>query len=62
MDLGFILLIALVIPFVILFPVLIWAGVVSGLYALIRDKVRRKSAARQKQTNEEALVHKTVAR
>lgn len=57
MELGFIILLVLVIPFVVLWPALIWAGAVSSLYMLIRDKVRRRAAAHQGQTKEEALGH-----
>jgi hypothetical protein len=57
MEWGFIILLVLVIPFMLLWPALIWAGAVSSLYMLIRDKVRRRTAARQRQPNEEALRH-----
>lgn len=38
-------LVLLVAIFAILSPVLIWAGVVSGLFRVIRDRVRRRVAA-----------------
>jgi hypothetical protein len=61
MEWGFILLLVLVIPFIIMWPALIWMGAISGLYALIRDKVRRRATVSQKQPGEEVLGHKTTA-
>lgn len=45
MELGIIILIALVVPFVAIWPLLIWAGAVKILYSLIRGKVREKAIA-----------------
>ena len=36
---------ALTLPIVLLVPVLIWAAVVSGLYQVVRDTLRRRAAA-----------------
>jgi hypothetical protein len=39
------ILVLLVAVFAILTPVFIWAGVVSGLFRVIRDRLRRRVAA-----------------
>jgi hypothetical protein len=45
MELGFILLLVLVVPFIIIWPALIWAGVIKGLYTLMRTRVKARAAA-----------------
>ena len=37
--------VAIVLPIVLFVPVLVWAAVVSGLYQVIRDTMRRRVAA-----------------
>lgn len=37
--------VALALPIVLFVPVLVWAAVVSGLYLVIRDTVRRRATA-----------------
>jgi len=49
MELGFIILLVLVVPFIILWPALIWAGAVKSLYSLVRDRVRQKAGAKNSQ-------------
>ncbi len=49
MELGFIILLALAIPIVVIWPLLIWAGAIRGLYMLVRDKVRGRAKAHQTQ-------------
>ena len=49
MEWGFIILLALAIPIVIIWPLLIWAGAIRGLYMLVRGKVRGRAKARQAQ-------------
>ncbi|MCJ7769848.1 MAG: hypothetical protein MUO92_05210 [Dehalococcoidales bacterium] len=49
MEWGFIILLALAIPVVIIWPLLIWAGAIRGLYMLVHDKVRERAKARQAQ-------------
>lgn len=39
------ILVLLVVVFAILAPVFIWAGVVSGLFRVIRDSLRRRATA-----------------
>ncbi len=50
--------VALVLPIVLVVPVLIWAAVVSGLYQVARDSLRRRAAAprRQVAVAEERIV------
>jgi hypothetical protein len=45
MELGFIIMLALVIPFIVVWPVLIWAGAIKSLYTLIRGRVKEKAVA-----------------
>ncbi len=45
MELGIIIMIALVVPFVAIWPLLIWAGAIKSLYTLIRSRVREKAIA-----------------
>ena len=40
------LVVALTLPIVFIAPVLIWAAVVSGLYQVVRDTLRRRAAVR----------------
>ena len=49
MEWGFIILLALAIPIVIIWPLLIWAGAIRGLYVLVRDKVRGRAKAHKAQ-------------
>jgi hypothetical protein len=43
MEWGFILLLVLTIPVVIIWPLLVWVGAISGLYQLARSKVRNRA-------------------
>ncbi len=45
MEWGFIILLVLAVPIVIIWPLLIWAGAMSGIYQIIRSKVRGKATA-----------------
>jgi hypothetical protein len=47
MEWGFIILLAIAIPIVIIWPLLIWAGAIRGLYLLVRGKVRGRARAHQ---------------
>jgi hypothetical protein len=48
MEVGFIILIVLAIPIVIVWPLLIWVGAARGLYQAIRNRIRSKATATQK--------------
>ena len=57
--------VALAIPVVLLVPALIWAAVVSGLYQVARDTLRRRTATQRRRAaraTEEAAVVREVAR
>jgi hypothetical protein len=61
---GFIILLVLAVPIVIIWPLLIWAGAMSGLYQLIRNKVRGRATANRRSavgTAGEAGSRKTPA-
>ena len=63
MGWGWILLLVLIFPFAILWPLLIWGGAIISLHQLIRDKVWRRVMVHQKRTMEtakEPLVRKRV--
>jgi hypothetical protein len=47
MDLGFIILLAIAIPIVVVWPLLIWAGAIRGIYMLVRGKVRGRAKVSQ---------------
>jgi hypothetical protein len=47
MELGFIILLAIAIPIVVVWPLLIWAGAIRGIYMLFRDRVRGRAKAGQ---------------
>jgi len=49
MEWGFIILLALAIPIVIIWPLLIWAGAINGIYQLFRNRVRGRAKAHQTQ-------------
>jgi hypothetical protein len=48
MEPGFIILLVLVVPFVLLWPLLIWAGAITSLYAMLRSRLGRKAAEPRK--------------
>ena len=48
MDMGFIILLALAIPIVVIWPLLIWAGAIRGIYQLVRNRARSKAPVEQK--------------
>jgi hypothetical protein len=55
--------VALALPIVLLVPVLIWAAVVSGLYQVARDTLRRRAAAHRRRAAraaEEAVIRREV--
>ena len=45
MEWQLILALALIIPVVLFVPALIWAAVVSGLYLVLKDALRRRARA-----------------
>lgn len=47
MEWGFIILMVLAVPIVIIWPLLIWAGVFRGLYKLVRNRVPGKENVHQ---------------
>jgi|GEM_PF-5257557 len=49
MEPGFIILLVLVVPFVILWPALIWAGAIASIYSVVRNRMRQRAALHQKQ-------------
>jgi hypothetical protein len=48
MEVGFIILMALAIPIVLIWPLLIWAGALRSIYKSIRAKAKAKAMASQK--------------
>jgi len=48
MEVGFIILMVLAIPVVVIWPLLIWVGAARGLYQAIRNRVKSKATAAQK--------------
>mgnify|MGYP001095083946 CR=1 FL=1 len=48
MEWPVILALVIGIPIVLFVPVLVWGAVVSGLYQVIRDAVRRRAVARRR--------------
>ena len=50
MEVGFIILLALAIPIVVIWPLLIWVGAVRGIYQLVHNRVRGKVPVTQKTT------------
>jgi hypothetical protein len=48
MEIGFIILMVLAVPIVIIWPLLIWGGAVMGLYQAIRKRARSKVSSTQK--------------
>ena len=62
MDWGLLVVLILVIPFVIIIPVLSFAGLFWGLFAVIRDNLRERKAARRvsgTRTEEAFVINKT---
>ena len=47
MEWGFIILILLATPIVIVLPLIIWAGAIIGVLQLIRDRLRSKAHVKQ---------------
>lgn len=54
MEWGWIVLLVLAAPFVIVWPALIWGGVIVRLYKLVSERARRKATANQKHNTETA--------
>lgn len=48
MEMGFIILLALAIPIVIIWPLLIWTGTIRSIYHLARSRMRGKATADDK--------------
>jgi hypothetical protein len=47
MEWGFIILLVLAVPIVIIWPLIIWAGAISGIYQLVRNRIRGRANAHQ---------------
>jgi len=45
MEWGFIILLILAVPIVIIWPLIIWAGAITGIYQLVRNRVRGRARA-----------------
>ena len=58
MEWGFIILLVLAVPIVIIWPLLIWTGAMSGLYQLFRKRVWGRAKAHQ--TQKVTAVQKTT--
>ena len=54
--------VALVLPIVLLVPVLVWLAVVSGLYQVARDALRRRVTAPRRRAARLALAEEPVIR
>ncbi len=50
MEWGFIILLVLIVPIVIVWPLLIWCCAIKGLFCCIRDRKRKKAPAQSHQT------------
>ena len=48
MEVGFIILMVLAVPIVVIWPLLIWAGALRSIYQAIRSRVRSKATVAQK--------------
>lgn len=48
MEVGFIILMALAIPIVLIWPILIWAGALRSIYKSIKAKAKARTMASQK--------------
>lgn len=48
MEIGFIILVVLAVPIVVIWPLLIWAGAFRSIYQAIRNRARNKATATQK--------------
>jgi len=48
MEVGFIVLMALAIPIVVIWPLLIWAGAIRSIYQAVRNRIKSKATASQK--------------
>lgn len=58
MEWGFIVLLLLAVPIVIIWPLIIWAGAIIGVFQLVRDRIRGKAHISQTVT----AAHKTSKR
>jgi len=47
MEWGFIILLILAVPIVIIWPLIIWAGAIIGVFQIVRDRIRGKAHANQ---------------
>jgi hypothetical protein len=50
LDWYFILIMVVAVAIVLFVPTLIWMAVISGLYQVARDRLRRRAAATRKRT------------
>ena len=48
MEVGFIILMVLALPIVVIWPLLIWAGAARSIYMAVRNRARSKATAAQK--------------
>lgn len=64
MEWPLIVAIVVVVPIVIFVPLLVWAAVVSGLYQVARDRLRRRADASRRrklrQVTEEVPTQETI--
>ena len=63
MDWGLLVLLTLIIPFVVIIPALSFAGLLWGLFAVIRDDLRERMAAKrisETRADEALAINKTV--
>jgi hypothetical protein len=60
MDWYYILVIVFAVAIVLFVPVLVWMAVISGLYQVACDRLRRRAAARQRKAGK--LVEEPVVR
>lgn len=64
MEWPLIVAIVIVVPIVIFVPLLVWAAVVSGLYQVARDRLRRRAGASRRrklrQAAEEVTTRETI--
>lgn len=48
MEIGFIILMVLAVPIVVVWPLLIWAGAFRSIYQAIRNRAKSKATVAQK--------------
>jgi hypothetical protein len=63
MDWYYILVIVFAVAIVLFVPVLVWMAVISGLYQVARETLRRRATARRRKAEklvEEPVVHEVT--